>query len=89
MGDAILTPSIDLAWVHEFSDTRDLDATLTSLPGSAFVVEGARPPRDGAHVRTGVELLMSPRATLYADLEGDLATHSDSYAGKVGVRFAW
>ena len=85
----VLTPSIDLAWVHEFSDRRDMSATLTSLPNGSFTVDGARPARNGAEVRTGVELGLSASAVLYANFEGELSGGSDTYAGKLGVRVTW
>jgi outer membrane autotransporter protein len=86
---AVLIPSIDLAWVHEFSDRRDLTATLTSLPGAPFTIDGARPPRNGTELHTGVELLLPPHAALYANFEGEFAGNGDTYAGNVGMRFSW
>ena len=84
-----LTPNVDLPWVHEFSDRRDLSSTPPSLPGAPFRVDGARPPRNGTRVSAGAELAVSPRAALYADFDGEIADYSNTYSGNADVRFTW
>jgi hypothetical protein len=41
----VLTPTISLAYLHEFAPERKLNANLVSLPGAVLVVNGARSAR--------------------------------------------
>jgi fibronectin-binding autotransporter adhesin len=90
LGNGLLfEPSLNVAWVHEFSDRRDMSAMLNSLPGSLFMVDGARPSRGGLEVRADTELALSRDAVLYANLQGDFSGQQRNYAVQAGIRVSW
>ncbi|MDH2385170.1 autotransporter domain-containing protein [Bradyrhizobium sp. CER78] len=85
----VLTPQASLAWVHEFTPTRNLNGSLVSLPGASFIVDGARPASDAAQVSVGAQFDVTRNAALFANFEGEFSNVSQAYAGKGGVRVAW
>lgn len=89
MGGSILTPWVALAWRHEWSANRSQTASLVALPGASFVVIGARPARDAAQVKGGVNLAFSQSVALFATFEGEFGTKNPVYAGKGGMKMAW
>ena len=89
LGGSILTPWIALAWRHEWSTSRTQTATLTALPGASFVIIGAKPARDAAQVKAGVNLAFSQTVALFATFEGEFGTKNPVYAGKGGMKMAW
>lgn len=89
LGGAILTPWVSLAWRHEWSTNRTQTATLVALPGASFVVIGARPARDAAQVKAGVNFALTQTLALFASFEGEFGAKNPVYAGKGGVKVAW
>ncbi len=89
LGGAILTPWVALAWRHEWSANRSQTATLAALPGASFVIVGARPARDAAQVKAGVNLAMTQTVALFATFEGEFGAKNPVYAGKGGMKVAW
>ncbi len=85
----VITPNVSLAYVHEFSPVRDLFAGLSFLPASTFTVDGARPGRDAAQIKTGAKLALNPWAAVYANFEGEFSNRSQTYGGKGGVKVIW
>lgn len=47
-------PTLRLAWIHNFSVQRQVDASLQLLPGQPFTVFGASAPRDVGRVLLGL-----------------------------------
>lgn len=84
-----LTPTASLAWTHEFLTRRQASAALVFLPGAAWQVEGARPSRDGARVKAGLDLALNGFASINAGFDGDFAGASRSYGGRGGVKIRW
>ena len=84
-----LTPYARLAWEHEFSTDRKIDASLLALPGSGFTVSGAPAVSDAARVTTGVKLDISNAVALYAAFDGAFSGSGNLYSGKGGVRVTW
>ena len=62
-------------------------ATLASLPGSTFLVDGARPARDAAHVKAGVELAIGPHSAIFVTFEGEFSGANQLYAGQGGFKY--
>ena len=89
VGDAILTPWVSLAWRHEWSGNRSQTATLAVLPGASFVIIGAKPARDAAQVKAGVNLAVTQQVALFATFEGEFGAKNPVYAGKGGMKMAW
>ncbi|MDB5648774.1 MAG: uncharacterized protein JWL62_294 [Hyphomicrobiales bacterium] len=84
-----LTPSLALAWVHEFSPDRTLVGAFSSLPNVAFTVAGARPDRDMVRAKAGASLQLSRDATLFTNIEGEFGDRTRTFAAKGGVKIAW
>jgi autotransporter-associated beta strand protein len=89
MTDATLMLRGRLAWAHDFNTDRNVQATFQSLPGSAFVVNGASPAADTALTTVSAETIWRNgwAASLTADAQLSDTTHS--YSGKGVVRYNW
>lgn len=84
-----LTPFLRIAYVHEFANTRSTSASFQSLPGAAFIVEGARPARDSVVIQTGAELALDPGVAVFAAFAGELSGRGNSYGAQGGLRLSW
>jgi outer membrane autotransporter protein len=84
-----VTPSLSLAWVHEFRPQRDISAVFASFPGIGFNVAGARPARDAAKVKAGLNVAMTDNVALYASFDGEFSGVANSYGGRGGVLVRW
>jgi autotransporter-associated beta strand protein len=78
-----------LAWAHDWVTDPALGAVFQSLPGSNFVVNGAKPPTDSALVSAGAELHMTANWSLLAKFDGEFAPSSQTYAGTGTLRYTW
>ena len=77
------------AWVHEFLQSRSVTAGFTVLPGSSFVVDGARAASDAARLDLGVRYAVGSQTSLYANGNVELSDRGQSLAGTVGLRITW
>jgi len=77
-----------LAWRHAFGDVTPL-ATFAFTGGSAFTVAGVPIARNAALVEAGLDLAITPGATLGLSYTGQLATDAQDHAfkGNLAVRF--
>ncbi|MCP3473915.1 autotransporter outer membrane beta-barrel domain-containing protein [Bradyrhizobium sp. CCGUVB1N3] len=82
-------PFANLAWVHEFSPTRDVTATLITMPVPAFTVEGARAASDAGRVEVGSRLALNSWSELSARFTGEFSKVSQSYAGTGSLKVSW
>ncbi|RAI41572.1 hypothetical protein CH338_02650 [Rhodoplanes elegans] len=87
--DAALTVRGRLAWAHEFTTERALDASFVNLAGSGFTVFGATLPGDSALVSAGAELKLSRGVTLRGSFEGQFADDTEIYGGMGSLSVAW
>ncbi|HTV30110.1 MAG TPA: autotransporter outer membrane beta-barrel domain-containing protein [Xanthobacteraceae bacterium] len=78
-----------LAWAHDWVTNPALNAVFESLPGSSFIVNGAKQPADSALVSTGAELHMTARWSLAAKFDGEFASGSQTYGGTGTLRYTW
>jgi Autotransporter beta-domain len=79
-----------VAWAHDWVTTPALDAVFESLPGTSFVVDGAKPPPNSALASAGAELYMTPALSLLVKFDGEFAPGgSDTYAGSATLRYRW
>jgi uncharacterized protein with beta-barrel porin domain len=78
-----------LAWAHDWVTTPALDAVFQSLPGTSFVVNGAKPPPNSALTSAGAELHMDPAWSLLVKFDGEFAPGSQTYAGTATLRYRW
>ena len=88
-GGVALRPVLSLAYVHDFATQRNLTNGLISLPGSTFLVQGARAARDAAQVKLGAEAAISRNMSLFANFDGEFSGAETVYGGKGGLRISW
>ncbi len=87
--DGIFTLRGRAAWAHDYNSDRAVGAVFQSLPGAAFVVNGARANPDGALVSAGAEMKWINGFSLAATFEGEFSGNVTSYAGKGVARYTW
>ena len=88
-GGQVLRPFVQVAYVHEFDPTRNLNNGLLVLPNATFLVQGARPAKDGAQTKAGAEIALQPNVTLFATFDGEFSDRQTIYGGKGGLRVAF
>lgn len=89
MQNGILTLRGRAAWAHDFNTDRNVTALFQTLPGAAFVVNGAAQARDSALATTSIEMKWLNGWSAAATFEGQFSSVTNSYAGKGVVRYAW
>jgi autotransporter-associated beta strand protein len=77
------------AWAHDFNPDRTVGAVFQTLPGSAFVVNGAAQSRDSALTTASVQMNWMNGWSVSATFEGEFSNVTRSYAGKGVVRYTW
>jgi uncharacterized protein with beta-barrel porin domain len=89
MSNGILTLRGRAAWAHDFNTDRNVTALFQTLPGAAFVVNGAAQAHDSALVTAAAEMKWLNGWSAAAIFEGQFSNVTNSYAGKGVVRYAW
>jgi uncharacterized protein with beta-barrel porin domain len=89
MANGILTLRGRLAWAHDYDTDRNVSAVFQTLPGSAFVVNGAAQARDSALTTASAEMKWLNGWSAAATFEGEFSGISSFYAGKGVVRYTW
>jgi autotransporter-associated beta strand protein len=87
--DATLMLRGRVAWAHDFNTDRNVQATFQTLPGSAFVVNGANPAADTALTTVAAEMLWRNGWSASATADAQLSDTTHSYSGKGVVRYSW
>ncbi len=87
--NGILTLRGRAAWAHDFNTDRNVTALFQTLPGAAFVVNGAAQAHDSALVTGAAEMKWLSGWSAAAIFEGQFSDVTNSYAGKGVVRYAW
>jgi len=60
-----------------------------TLPGAAFIVNGAPLPKDSALTTFGGVLYFTPALSFSAKFDGEFADGSQTYAGTGTLRYTW
>jgi fibronectin-binding autotransporter adhesin len=89
MQDGIFTLRGRAAWAHDYNNDRAVTAVFQTLPGAAFVVNGARANPDAALVSAGAEMKWLNGFSLAATFEGEFSGNTTGYAGKGVARYSW
>jgi uncharacterized protein with beta-barrel porin domain len=89
MQDGIFTLRGRAAWAHDYNNDRSVTAVFQTLPGTSFVVNGARANPDAALVSAGAEMKWLSGFSLAATFEGEFSGNSMSYAGKGVAKYSW
>ena len=87
--NAILTFRGRAAWAHDFNTDRNISAVFQTLPGAAFVVNGAAQAHDSALTTASAEVKWLNGFSLAATFEGEFSGVTRSYAGKGIARYSW
>ncbi len=87
--DATLMLRGRLAWAHDFNTDRNVQTAFVTLPGSAFVVNGAQPAADTALTTVSAEMLWRNGWSASATADAQLSDTTHSYSGKGVVRYSW
>ena len=87
--NGILTLRGRAAWAHDFNTDRNVTALFQTLPGAAFVVNGAAQAHDSALVTGAAEMKWLSGWSAAAIFEGQFSNVTNSYAGKGVVRYSW
>ncbi|WFU58641.1 autotransporter domain-containing protein [Bradyrhizobium pachyrhizi] len=78
-----------VAWAHDFNPDRAVGAVFQTLPGAAFVVNGAAQASDSALTTASAELKWRNGWSAAATFEGEFSNVTQSYAGKGVMRYTW
>ena len=89
ISNGILTLRGRAAWAHDFNTDRNVTALFQTLPGAAFVVNGAAQAHNSALVTAAAEMKWLSGWSAAAVFEGQVSNVTNSYAGKGVVRYAW
>jgi len=77
MQNAVLTLRGRHAWAHDYDPGRAVTAAFQALPGTSFVVNGARPNADSALVSAGGDMTWSNGFSAGGDLRGRIRRPCD------------
>jgi outer membrane autotransporter protein len=66
-----------------------LNASLGSLPGTSFTVNGAPIPHDSALTSAGAQLFFTPNWSFLAKFDGQFAGGYQLYSGTGTFRYTW
>lgn len=78
-----------VAWAHDWVTNPTLGAVFQALPGAAFTVNGAAPPKNSALTTAGAQFYLTPQLSFLVKFEGEFASGSQTYAGTGTVRYQW
>ncbi|WP_245334878.1 autotransporter domain-containing protein [Bradyrhizobium mercantei] len=78
-----------VAWAHDFNSNRTVGAVFQTLPGAAFVVNGAAQASDSALTTASLEMKWRSGWSAAATFEGEFSDVTQSYAGKGVMRYTW
>lgn len=85
----VFTLKATTAWAHDWNTDRAATATFQALPGTSFTVNGARPSADAALLSLGGEMDWGTGWRVAANVDGEFARGSQSYAAKGALKRAW
>jgi outer membrane autotransporter protein len=77
------------AWAHDFDNDGTSTALFQSLPGSSFVVNSAKPARDGGLVTTGIEYHLADGWSLIGRFDGEFSSTTAIFSGTATLRKVW
>ena len=89
MPNGIFTLRGRAAWAHNFNTDRSITPVFQTLPGTAFVVNGAAQARDAALTTVSAEMKWVNGWSAAATFEGEFSDVTRSYAGKGVARYSW
>ncbi|HTW33290.1 MAG TPA: autotransporter-associated beta strand repeat-containing protein, partial [Rhizomicrobium sp.] len=75
-------------WLHDYAGGLNDTATFSAFNGASFLVDGASPPKNAAHVLLGLSHDES-NVVLALNGEAAIAGNSTSYGGTASISYRW
>lgn len=89
MQNGVLTLRGRAAWAHDYNPSRAVTALFQTLPGTSFVVNGARVDADSALVSGSAEMKWLSGFSIAGTFDGEFSGNVTSYSGKGVFRYSW
>ncbi|MGW1421195.1 autotransporter domain-containing protein [Bradyrhizobium manausense] len=89
MPNGVLTLRGRAAWAHDYNPNRAVTALFQTLPGSSFVVNGARVDADSALVSASAEMKWLNGFSIAGTFDGEFSGNLTSYSGKGVLKYSW
>ncbi|WP_266242221.1 MULTISPECIES: autotransporter domain-containing protein [Paraburkholderia] len=78
------------AWEHRLTGTgRSVVAALSSNPDQSWKAFATPADRDVVRASLGASWQVSPRTTVYGNVNGEIGSHTEDYGVRVGVQWKW
>lgn len=89
MQNGVLTLRGRAAWSHDYNPSRAVTALFQTLPGTSFVVNGARVDADSALVSASAEMKWLSGFSIAGTFDGEFSGNVTSYSGKGVFKYSW
>lgn len=89
MQNGVLTLRGRAAWAHDYNPSRAVTALFQTLPGTSFVVNGARADADSALLSASAEMKWLSGFSIAGTFDGEFSGNVTSYSGKGVFRYSW
>ncbi|AWM02445.1 autotransporter outer membrane beta-barrel domain-containing protein [Bradyrhizobium amphicarpaeae] len=89
MQNGVLTLRGRAAWAHDYNPGRAVTALFQTLPGTSFVVNGARVDADSALVGASAEMKWLSGFSIAGTFDGEFSGNVTSYSGKGVFKYSW
>ncbi|MDN5006377.1 autotransporter domain-containing protein [Bradyrhizobium sp. GCM10027634] len=89
MQNGVLTLRGRAAWAHDYNPSRAVTALFQTLPGTSFVVNGARVDADSALVSGSAEMKWLSGFSIATTFDGEFSGNVTSYSGKGVFKYTW
>lgn len=87
--NGVLTLRGRAAWAHDYNPGRAVTALFQTLPGTSFVVNGARVDADSALVSASAEMKWLSGFSIAGTFDGEFSGNVTSYSGKGVFKYTW
>ncbi|MHB8885081.1 MAG: autotransporter outer membrane beta-barrel domain-containing protein [Methylovirgula sp.] len=88
-GDEMLKLYSRAAFAHDFENEGTAVAAFQQLPGSAFLINTAKPAANGALVTAGLEYRLIDGWSVLGKFDGEFSSTTEIYSGTGVVRKVW
>lgn len=89
MQNGVLTLRGRASWAHDYNPSRSVTALFQTLPGTSFVVNGARVDADSALVSASAEMKWLSGFSIAGTFDGEFSGNVTSYSGKGVFKYSW
>lgn len=87
--NGVLTLRGRAAWAHDYNPGRAVTALFQTLPGTSFVVNGARVDADSALLSASAEMKWLSGFSIAGTFDGEFSGNVTSYSGKGVFKYSW